>query len=305
MSQRQLPTAVDRPMPVERDVTIVEVGPRDGLQNEPGVIPTGVKIAFVEALAHAGLPVVEATSFVNPKRVPQLADAAAVMRGIRRVRGVRYPVLIPNERGLERAIDAGVDAIALFAAATEAFSSANVGASIEETFARFALVVAAARDRGMWVRGYVSVAFGCPFSGDVAPSAVAGVTERLAALGCDEICLADTIGVGTPLTVRSVLGEVLPNVPAESLALHFHDTAGNALDNVEEALSHGVRIFDSAAAGLGGCPFAPGAPGNFATERLVGRLEHHGLRTGVSLERLRGAVELLAPFVPRLERLTA
>jgi hydroxymethylglutaryl-CoA lyase len=264
-----------------------------------------VKVSFIDALAGAGLPVVEATSFVNPKRVPQLADAAEVIRGIRRVRGVRYPVLIPNERGLERALEVGVDAIALFAAATEAFSAANVGASIAETFDRFEPVAATARKRGMWIRGYVSVAFGCPYSGDVSAAEVAGVATRLLALGCDEICLADTIGVGTPATTRTILNTVLPIIPAKKLALHFHDTSGAALDNVDEALAHGVRIFDAAAAGLGGCPFAPGAPVNLATNRLVAHLEKHGLRTGVSLERLSEAVALLEPFVPKLERLSA
>ncbi len=305
MSKRLGTDAVSRSESVERDVTIVEVGPRDGLQNEPGIVPVDVKISFIDALAGAGLPVVEATSFVNPKRVPQLADAAEVMRGIRRLRGVRYPVLIPNERGLERALDVGVDAIALFAAATEAFSAANVGTSIAETFDRFEPVAATARERGIWVRGYVSVAFGCPYSGEVSPAEVTGVANRLLALGCDEICLADTIGVGTPAGTCTVLKTMLPVIPAEMLALHFHDTSGAALDNVDEALAHGVRVFDSAAAGLGGCPFAPGAPGNLATNRLVEHLEKHGLRTGVSLERLREAVIHLEPYVPKLERLSA
>jgi hydroxymethylglutaryl-CoA lyase len=302
MSQRQMPNAEDRAGPSDRDVTVVEVGPRDGLQNEPGLVPTDVKIAFIDALAIAGLPVVEATSFVNPKRVPQLADAADVMTGIRRSPGVRYPVLVPNERGLERALAAGVDAIALFASATEAFSAANVGASIAETFDRFEPVVTSARERGIWVRGYVSVAFGCPYSGEVPATAVANVSARLVALGCDEICLADTIGVGTPRATRDVLETVLPVVATDKLALHFHDTSGNALDNVEEALAQGIRVFDAAASGLGGCPFAPGAPGNLSTESLVARLASHGLRTGVSLEHVREAVALLAPHVPGLER---
>lgn len=281
------------------DVTIVEVAPRDGLQNEPGVIPTHAKIAFVEALAAAGLPIVEATSFVNPKRVPQLADAAEVMTGIRRAEGVRYSVLVPNARGLDRAIAARAEAIALFAAATEAFSSANVGASIAETFERFEPVAAEARRRGMWVRGYVSVAFGCPYSGDVEPAAVSNVAERLMALGCDEICLADTIGIGTPPSTARVLQAVLPSVPIDRLALHFHDTSGNALANIDEALSAGVRVFDAAAGGLGGCPFAPGAPGNLATERLVAHLECHGLRTGVSSQGVRAAFTVLTPHLLR------
>jgi hydroxymethylglutaryl-CoA lyase len=305
MNQRELARAVDHPEPSGRDVTVVEVGPRDGLQNEPEVIPTRVKIAFVEALADAGFPVVEVTSFVNPKRVPQLADAAEVMIGMRHLPGVRYPVLVPNQRGLERALAVGVDAIALFAAATEDFSVANVGASIADTFDRFEPVVASARERGLWVRGYVSVAFGCPYTGKVPTAAVADVAARLLALGCDEICLADTIGVGTPVDTRNVLQSVLPFIAVERLGLHFHDTSGNALANVDEALTHGVRIFDAAAAGLGGCPFAPGAPGNLATERLIELLEDNGLRTGVSRERLGDAIALLEPYVPRIEQLRA
>jgi isopropylmalate/homocitrate/citramalate synthase len=300
-----MPNAEDQLNRIVRDVTIVEVGPRDGLQNEPGVIPTDAKIAFIESLAAAGLPVVEATSFVNPKRVPQLADAAEVVTGIRRVPGVRYPVLVPNERGLERAIAAGADAIALFAAATEAFSTANVGASIAETFARFEPVASEARRRGMWIRGYVSVAFGCPFSGDVDPGSVASVGDRLLALGCDELCLADTIGSATPSSTNETLRTVLPGVPIDRLALHFHDTSGNALANVDEALSAGVRIFDGAAGGLGGCPFAPGAPGNLATERLVEHLDRRALASGVSARRVREAVAALTTHVPMLQPLSA
>ena len=305
MSESGMPNARSRFKPVDREVTIVEVGPRDGLQNEPALIPTNVKIAFVDALSDAGLPVVEATSFVNPQRVPQLADATEVMVGIRRLSAVRYPVLVPNLRGLERAIDANADAIALFAAATEAFSRANVGAGIAETFDRFEPVVAEARQRGMWVRGYVSVAFGCPYEGTVTPGVVATVSERLLELGCDEICLADTIGDATPDSTSKLLRSVLPGISIERLALHFHDTSGNALANVEEALSAGVRIFDSAAGGLGGCPFAPGSPGNLSTERLVGRLEERGVRTGVSLEVVREAVALLAAHISRLMPLSA
>jgi isopropylmalate/homocitrate/citramalate synthase len=300
-----MPNSQRRFDPGDREVTIVEVGPRDGLQNEPAVIPTNVKIAFVDALADAGLPVVEVTSFVSPQRVPQLADAEDVLLGIRRLSGVRYPVLVPNLRGLERAIDAEAEAIALFAAATEAFSRANVGASIAETFDRFEPVVVEARQRGMWVRGYVSVAFGCPYEGAVTPGAVATVSERLLELGCDEICLADTIGDATPDSTSKLLRSVLPGTSIDRLALHFHDTSGNALANVEEALSAGVRIFDAAAGGLGGCPFAPGAPGNLATERLVGRLEERGVRTGVSREGVLEAGALLAPHVSRLMPLSA
>jgi isopropylmalate/homocitrate/citramalate synthase len=283
-----------------RDVVVVEVAPRDGLQNEPALIPTNVKIAFVDALTDAGLPVIETTSFVNPKAVPQLADAAEVMTGIRRSPRVRYPVLIPNARGLERALAADVDAIALFTSATEAFANANVGTTIDGTFERFAATLALARPGSLWVRGYVSVAFGCPYAGAVKPSAAISVAERLLALGCHEICLADTIGVATPAQVRSMLVAAQGALPAERLALHFHDTSGRALANVEEALSLDIRIFDAAAGGLGGCPFAPGAPGNLSTAPLVERVEALGLRTGVDIPGLAAAVALLGPHVARL-----
>ena len=285
---------------MDRDVVVVEVGPRDGLQNEVTPIPTAEKITFVDSLSRAGLPVIETTSFVNPKLVPQLADAAEVMSRIERFPGIRYPALIPNERGLERAIAAGVDEIALFTAATDAFAMANVGATIAGTFERFAPVVATARDRGMWIRGYVSVAFGCPYSGVVGPSEVARVAIRLAQLGCDEICLADTIGVAMPDTVESLLVTVRQDMPLDRLALHFHDTSGQAIANVETALEAGIRVFDAAAGGLGGCPFAPGAPGNLATEQLLTRLHGLGLHTGVSQERIANATARLRPFVPRL-----
>jgi isopropylmalate/homocitrate/citramalate synthase len=281
----------------ERDVVVVEVGPRDGLQNEAVPIPTSVKIAFVDALTGAGLPVIETTSFVNPNAVPQLADASDVMTGIRRAAGVRYPVLVPNARGLERALAAGADAIALFSAATEEFAAANVGTSIAGTFERFQPVVAAARERNIWVRGYVSVAFGCPYSGAVEPKAAISVAERLLALGCDEICLADTIGVATPEQVRGVLVAADRALPIDRLALHFHDTSGMALRNVDTALDGGVRIFDSAAGGIGGCPFAPGAPGNLGTERLLDLLASLGMRTGVDAAAVAAAGTLLVPYV--------
>lgn len=284
------------------DVTVVEVGPRDGLQNEATPIPTANKIAFIDALTAAGLPIIEATSFVNPKAVPQLADATEVMQGISRGASVRYPVLVPNQRGLDRAIAAGVDAIALFTAATEEFAQANVGASIAGTFERFAPVVAEARARGMWIRGYVSVAFGCPYAGRVTAAEVAPVLERLLALGCDEVCLADTIGVATPDEVRALLQDVREIASLPDLGLHFHDTSGNALQNVEVALDLGVRIFDAAASGLGGCPFAPGAPGNLSTEHLVHRLEELGVQTGVDTSAVSAAVAQLRPFIPRLQQ---
>lgn len=284
----------------ERDVIVVEVGPRDGLQNEAQPVPTERKIAFIDALSAAGLPLIEATSFVNPRSVPQMADAGEVMQGITRYPGVRYPVLVPNERGLERARAAGVDAIALFTAATDEFAQANVGTTIAGTFERFAPVIERAKAEGVWVRGYVSVAFGCPYAGPVSTDIVTAVTEQLLAAGCDEICLADTIGIATPAVVSATLDAAGNTLPLGDLALHFHDTTGNALRNVEVALERGVRIFDSAAGGLGGCPFAPGAPGNLATELLLAFLHTSGLRTGVDLEAVSQATDLLRGYVPRL-----
>jgi hydroxymethylglutaryl-CoA lyase len=223
-------------------VTVVEVGPRDGLQNEPTSVPTGAKVAFIEALAAAGLSVVEATSFVSPKAVPQLADADEVMRTLRRRPGVRYPVLVPNERGLDRALAAGVDAIALFTAATEAFAEANVGTSIAGTFERFTPVAERGRAAGLWIRGYVSVAFGCPYSGPVRPDAVVDVARGLFDLGCAEVSLADTIGVATPDDVERLLRNALSVLAGDQLALHFHDTGGQAIANVAVGLDHGIAV---------------------------------------------------------------
>ena len=285
----------------ERDVIVVEVGPRDGLQNEAQPVPTARKIAFINALSAAGLPLIEATSFVNPRAVPQMADAGEVMQGITRYPGVRYPVLVPNERGLDRAINAAVDAIALFTAATDEFARANVGTTIAGTFERFSPVIEQAKARGMWVRGYVSVAFGCPYAGAVSVDTVTKVTEQLLAAGCDEICLADTIGSGTPDGVSATLDAVRDVVPLRELALHFHDTTGNALHNVEAALGEGVRIFDAAAGGLGGCPFAPGAPGNLSTQSLLAFLHRAGLRTGVDVQAVQHATDSLRGYVPRLD----
>jgi hydroxymethylglutaryl-CoA lyase len=261
--------------------TVVEVGPRDGLQNESVPIPLDAKIAFVDALAAAGLPVVEATSFVNPKLVPQLSDAGELMRRIERRPGVRYLALVPNERGYDRAREAGVDAIALFTAATDAFAQANVGATIDGTFDRFAPIAARANADGVWMRGYISVVARCPYAGAVPAAAVPPIVARLLDLGCAEICLADTIGRATPDEVARLLDAVASVCPVDRLALHFHDTTGNALANVDAGLAAGVRVFDGSVAGLGGCPFAPGAPGNLATESLVAHLERRGWRTGI------------------------
>ena len=262
-------------------VTVVEVGPRDGLQNEASAVPADAKVRFVEALAEAGLPVVEVTSFVSPRAVPQLADADEVLPAVQRREGVRYPVLVPNLRGLERAVAAGADAIAVFTAASEGFARANINLTIAESLAAFAPVLEQALMAGMWTRGYVSTAFGCPYDGAVEPGAVARVASELAALGCAEVSVGDTIGVARPEQVPGVVAAVAERVPLDRIALHLHDTGGRALDNVAAGLEAGVRTFDSSAAGLGGCPFAPGAPGNVATEALVRFLHREGLETGV------------------------
>jgi hydroxymethylglutaryl-CoA lyase len=267
-----------------RRVTIYEVGPRDGLQNEATPIPTDAKVTFVNALADAGLTWIETTSFVNPKAVRQLADATEVMQGIDRRQGVRYPVLVPNERGMERALDAGIDAIALFAAASEAFSQANIRATIDESFERFKTVVEIAKRERVWIRGYVSTAFHCPYSGPVIPAQAVAIAERLFALGCDEVAIADTIGRATPEDTSRLLDVAIPALPVEQLAFHLHDTAGLALDNIRLALDAGITILDGSAGGLGGCPFAPGAPGNLATEALVRMLDEMGIETGVDAD---------------------
>jgi hydroxymethylglutaryl-CoA lyase len=262
-------------------VTVVEVGPRDGLQNEAAIVPTAAKVRFIEMLAAAGLPVVEATSFVHPAAVPQLADADQLLPQIARRPRVRYPVLVPNMRGMERAIAAGADAVAVFTAASEAFAQANIRMTIAQSLQAFAPVLAAARSAGMWTRGYVSTAFGCPYQGEVDPAAVADVAVALDALGCDQISVGDTIGVAEPDAVGRVLLPLLERVPAERLALHLHDTRGRAIDNAAAGLRLGITTFDASASGLGGCPFAPGAPGNLATETLVSWLHGLGIETGV------------------------
>ena len=270
-------------MPLPAKVRLVDVGPRDGLQNEPKTVPTATKIELVHRLADAGVPAVEAGAFVSPKWVPQMADSAAVLNGIRRKPGVSYPVLVPNMQGFEAAVAANVDEIAIFGAASETFSRKNINCSIAESLARFAPVAEAARAKGMRVRGYISCVVGCPYEGAIAPAAVAAVAKALDAMGCYELSLGDTIGVGTPGKVKAMIEAVAREVPIARLAVHLHDTYGQALANLYAALELGVATADSSVAGLGGCPYAKGASGNVATEDVVYLLDGLGIETGVDL----------------------
>jgi len=286
-------------MNLPSQVTIVEVGPRDGLQNEPGVVPTEVKVGFIDRLARTGLSVVEATSFVHPEWVPQLADAAEVLAGIDPVPGVRYPVLVPNERGLDRALEADVGEVAVFGAASETFSERNLGRGVDASLEMFAPVVHRATDAGLRVRGYVSTVCGCPYQGEVPVDDVRRVTSALLELGCAEVSLGDTIGVGTPRQVQELVEAVAADVGLARIAVHLHDTYGQGLANTLAAFEAGVTIADTSAGGLGGCPFAPGATGNLATEDLVYALHGSGVATGVDLERL---VDTTAWMAEQLER---
>ena len=280
-------------------VKIVEVGPRDGLQNEKQAIPTAIKVELIDRLSDAGLPVIEATAFVSPKWVPQMADNADVMARIRRKPGVAYPVLVPNMKGFEAAAAAGAQEVAVFGAASESFSQKNINSSIAESLARFEPVVAAARARDIRVRGYISCVLGCPYEGDIAPDAVARVADALYRMGCYEVSLGDTIGVGTPGRTQAMLDAVARDVPVEKLAGHFHDTYGQALANVYAALERGVTVFDSSVAGLGGCPYAKGATGNVATEDVAYLLHGLGCTTGVDLDRLIDAGEFICAALGR------
>lgn len=273
-------------------VTIFEVGPRDGLQNEANLIPTAEKICLIDALSLCGFKKIEVASFVSPKWVPQMADASQVLAGIKRAPNVSYAALTPNFRGFEGALAARADEIAIFASASEGFSQKNINCSIAEGFERFEPIMAAAKSAGMPVRGYVSCVTDCPFDGPVAPDQVAQVASRLLTMGCYEISLGDTIGAGTPETVKSMLSEVLGTIPADQLAGHFHDTKGRALDNIETCLTRGLRVFDSAVGGLGGCPYAPGAAGNVATERVIERLQKLGFETGIDPKHVTVAAQI-------------
>ena len=280
-------------------VRIVEVGPRDGLQNETAIVPTGVKVSLIEALAEAGLTTIECGSFVSPKWVPQMAGTAEVLARIRRRPGVSYPVLVPNMRGLEVAIESAVEEIAVFAAASETFSQRNINRSISESLIRLRAVAEAALARGMRVRGYVSCVLGCPFEGEIAREAVVQVATALFDFGCYEISLGDTIGVGTPLKTQRMLQAVTQRLPVHALAVHFHDTWGQALANILAALDLGVTVVDSSVAGLGGCPYAPGATGNVATEDILYMLDGMGIQTGVDLQAVAAAGRMISEHLGR------
>jgi isopropylmalate/homocitrate/citramalate synthase len=280
-------------------VFIVDVGPRDGLQAEKELVSTETKIELVDRLTEAGLPSVEAGAFVSPKWVPQMADTAEVLAGITQRDGTRYPVLVPNEKGLERALASGVGEIAIFGAASETFSQKNINCSIEESIERFQPVAQKAQDSGIEVRGYISCVLGCPYEGDVALENVVRVARALDAIGCYEISLGDTIGVGTPTRARAMVDAVADHVPVDRLALHFHDTYGQALANILSCMEAGVATVDTAVAGLGGCPYAPGASGNVATEDVAYMLQGMGIDTGVDLPALVEAGEFISAALGR------
>jgi len=286
-------------MTLPQTVKMVEVGPRDGLQNEPTPVPTEIKIELINQLADAGLPVVEATSFVSPRWVPQMGDNSAVMAGIQRRLDVAYPVLTPNLKGFEAALAAGVEEVAVFGAASESFSQRNINCSITESLERFVPIMEAAQTHSIRVRGYVSCVLGCPYEGAIAPAAVAHVAEQLYAMGCYEISLGDTIGVGTPNQALAMIEAVAERVPVEKLAAHFHDTYGQALANLFAVLSLGVAVVDSSVAGLGGCPYAKGASGNVASEDVLYMLNGLGIETGVDLDRLVTVGHFIADFLGR------
>lgn len=286
-------------MKYPKRVKMVEVGPRDGLQNEPGSVTADVKVALIDRLSDAGFEVVEAGSFVSPKWVPQMADTAEVMARIRRKPGVTYPVLVPNLKGLESAIAAKATEVAGFAAATEAFSKRNTNCTIAQSMQRQAEVCRAALDAGLRVRGYISVVLGCPYEGEVQPEAVAGVAQQLFDMGCYEISLGDTIGTGTPARAQRMIEMVAKKIPVDKLAGHFHDTYGQALANILAVMETGVATFDSSVAGLGGCPYAKGATGNVASEDVLYMLGGLGIETGVDMSRLLDAADFVCAQLKR------
>lgn len=286
-------------MQYPKAVKMVEVGPRDGLQNEKVTVPTDVKVELIERLANSGIPVVEAGSFVSPKWVPQMADTGEVMQRIRRLDGVTYPVLVPNMKGLEAAIAAGATEIAGFAAATETFSQRNTNCTIAESLERQSTVCRAALDQGLRVRGYISVVLGCPYEGEVKAAQVADVARQLADMGCYEVSLGDTVGMGTPAKTQRLIEAVGAHVNMERLGGHFHDTYGQAIANILASLEMGMATFDSSVAGLGGCPYSPGATGNVATEDVLYMLDGMGIETGVSMDQLLDAADFICSHLDR------
>jgi isopropylmalate/homocitrate/citramalate synthase len=281
-------------MKLPKSVTLFEMGARDGLQNEATLVSADDKVRFIDLLSESGLSWIEATSFVSPKAIPQLADAADVFSRIVKAPGVRYPVLTPNIKGYERARAAGADAVAVFTAASEAFTKRNINMTIDESLNAFRDVVRAAKSDGVWVRGYVSTAFGSPFGDTVTPQMVVDVSVNLMEMGCDALSIGDTIGVGVPSQVDELVPLLLDKIPREQIAFHFHDTRGTALANIYAALQHGIAIFDSSSGGLGGCPYAPGATGNVGTEDVLYLLHQMGINTGVDLARVRKASRFIA-----------
>jgi hydroxymethylglutaryl-CoA lyase len=284
-------------MKMPKDVTLFEMGARDGLQNESALVPADAKVRFIDLLSETGLRWIEATSFVSPKAIPQLADAAEVFTRIRKAPGVRYPVLTPNLKGYERAKAAGADAIAVFTAASEEFAKRNINMTIDESLETFRDVVRAAKNDGMWVRGYVSTAFGSPFGDEIAPKTVVKVSLKLMEMGCDSLSIGDTIGVGVPSQVDELTPLLLKKIPRKKIAYHFHDTRGTALANVYAALRNGISVFDSSSGGLGGCPYAPGATGNVGTEDVLYLLDGMGIETGVDVAKVRAASRYIAGVI--------
>lgn len=275
-------------------VRIIEMGPRDGLQNEKRPVSVEARIAFIEALVAAGLDAIEVGAFVSPKAIPQMASSDAVLRGVSHVQGAEFHVLVPNEKGYDAARAAGAKVVSVFAAASEGFSRANINCTVAESIERFKPVLARAKADGVRVRGYISCVLGCPFDGEIKPKAVADLATTLWELGCYEISLGDTIGVGTPAKAKEMLRAVAANIPIAELAMHFHDTYGQALANLYAGMEEGVRVIDAAAGGLGGCPYAPGATGNVATEDVVYMLEGMGVKTGVDMEKLLAATNAMS-----------
>lgn len=285
-----------------KEVTIVEVSPRDGLQNESMTVPTDIKIEYINALSETGLKIIETTSFVSPKWVPQMADHSDVMKNIARKKGVKYPVLVPNEKGLELAFKSNCKDIAVFTAASETFSQKNTNCSIKESLDRIKKIISLAKRENISVRGYVSCVLGCPYEGEISPNRVTDVASQLYELGCYEISLGDTIGVGTPKKAEALIQQVSKKIPIKNLAVHFHDTYGQALANIYAVLPLGISTIDASAGGLGGCPYAPGALGNVATEDVIYMLEGIGIQTGIDLKKLMAASQIILNYLKRKSR---